>query len=29
MEVEMGVLEGLEEIEAFAARCRGIRGGGA
>jgi hypothetical protein len=29
MEVELGVLEGPEEIEAFAARCRAIRGGGA
>jgi hypothetical protein len=27
MEVELGVLEGPEEIEAFAARCRAIRDG--
>jgi hypothetical protein len=29
MEVELGVLEGPQEIESFAARCRAIRGGGA
>jgi hypothetical protein len=29
MEVELGVLEGPEEIEAFAERCRAIRGGSA
>jgi hypothetical protein len=29
MEVEFGVLEGPEEIEAFARRCRAIRGGSA
>jgi hypothetical protein len=29
MEVELGVLEGPEEIEAFAARCRAIRDGAA
>jgi hypothetical protein len=28
MEVELGVLEGAEEIEAFAERCRAIRSGG-
>jgi hypothetical protein len=27
MEVELGVLEGPEEIEAFAERCRAIRDG--
>jgi hypothetical protein len=29
MEVELGVLEGPEEIEAFARRCRALRGGAA
>jgi hypothetical protein len=28
LEVEIGVLEGPQEIEAFAARCRALRGGG-
>jgi hypothetical protein len=27
LELELGVLEGLQEIEAFAARCRAIREG--
>ncbi len=29
MEVELGVLEGPEELEAFAGRCRALRGGAA